>query len=178
MALKDDTELGAALRWWEDLAGRALLPFCLLGMTARRVKDDKKLWGHGIDIGVEKKHFTNQVKGTINNYRAYAYGKASELESLPKTGDIVKFEYEGIPINVYIVGKDDWRHKYLENQDFAYYMADNFKIPNPFEEYWKEWKKRKEVIAHDEKERIKAVKKREAKEAINRKSYVRGQGTV
>lgn len=156
MALKTDIELGEALKYWLDISGRALLPFFLLGMTARRVKDDKNLWGHDIQIGVRRKDFTKEVKGTINNYKVYAYGKAAELESPPQSGDIVEFEYKGVPILIHVI-EDDWRSKYIKNLDFAYYMADDFKLPNPFEDYWKEYEERRKERLKEEKERQRKV---------------------
>lgn len=164
MTLKSDEELGAALRHWYDISDRAILPFFLLGMTARRVKDDKGLWGHDIQVGVRRRDFTKQVKGTINNYRTYVYGKAGELESPPQSGDTVEFEHKGTPIYVHVIGDDDWRYKYIKNLDFAYHKADNFKVPNPFEDYWKEYETRRKQEIEKEKERQRKVVIQYAKE--------------
>ena len=143
--LRKDEELGEALRYWLDISERSLLPFVLLGQTARRIRDNQKLFGARITVGVQRKHLTKEVQGTLGNLRARAYGKAEDITEYQEYDGYFKMYCGNIPIKVIIIEEEDWRTKYLQNQDIAYYLADDFKVPNPFEDYWKE---RGEVIEH------------------------------
>ncbi len=125
-------QLDLALRDIEDLLQRALCPFILLGQTAKDIVDGTGLTGKRIDIGVERKHMTKQVRGTLEFYlkdKVKDVGKSFDYEpsGVPK--------YKTMP-RIYVkVIERKW--KFLKNKDFKFYMNSEYQIPNPFKNYWK-----------------------------------------
>ena len=123
----DGERLKKALLFWDDVAERCLLPFCVAGQTARDMVDEKELSGGEVSLAVQKKHLTHEVWSTLRTL-------------VPKHTLIdnrIELIYEGVPIRVEIKENDD---PYITNPDFKFFWSWEYKIPNPFEEYWKTWK--------------------------------------
>lgn len=119
-----DIELMRALYDVQDVLERALCPFVLLGETARSLKETAFLSGDGVYIGVLKKHITKESKSTIQIY----LGKHEIRE------DGIDYDVNGVPVHVKFITKN---YQFFKNQDFTFYMANEYKLPNPFETYWK-----------------------------------------
>lgn len=118
-------QITLALYYLEDTMDRAQLPFFLLEGAARQVKDNiPYLSLTQIDAGVEEKY----VQGS---------GLAMLKIVLPNIyvdQNTISFEYDKVPIVIWIV-KKKW--KFFQNPDTVFFGICNFKIPNPFERYWK-----------------------------------------
>lgn len=115
----------AALYFVEDVMGRAMIPFVLLGDVARSVVDnvDQEITTP-IEIGVQKRHITEYALNTLPMFFPpdTVYGKKE-----------IKFEWDGTPVIIKIVHRD---FKVLDNPDQVFYRITHFNIPNPFERYW------------------------------------------
>ena len=115
--------LHKALLHVEDLMGRILTPFILLGDTAKGVKKESLAGLDKIQVGVMEKELIE------SNLRT--------LETL--VGDIrtdYGFGYVvgGVPVEIHIIKKNI---PIFENPDHAFYRAGEYAIPNPIEEYSK-----------------------------------------
>lgn len=115
-----------ALYFLEDIMGRSMVPFFLLGDCARAVKDNQdQIINQPIEVGILKKHYTEFAKSILPMF-------------LPSdtlyTDSHIKFTQAGTPVTVKIISR---RYKVLDRVDHVFYRITNFSIPNPFEEYWK-----------------------------------------
>jgi hypothetical protein len=118
-----DDQLAKALLRIEDTLGRALLPFVLLGDTAKGVMAER-LYGNKVELGVETKHLTKEVYSTFNFYepdrKEHDWGWS--------------FDIDGVPVNIRFITK---RYPYFKNKDIRFYRSGEYMLPNPFDEYWK-----------------------------------------
>lgn len=115
----------AALYFVEDVMGRAMIPFVLLGDVARSVVDnlDQEV-NQPIEIGVLKKHYTEYAKSTLPMFLPFdtEYGDKK-----------ITFIHQGTPVTIRIIHR---KFKVLDNPDRVFYRLTHFGIPNPFEKYW------------------------------------------
>ncbi len=115
--------LHKALLHVEDLMGRILTPFILLGDTAKFITTDSLFGLEKIQVGVFEKELIE------SNLRT--------LETL--VGDIrtdYGFGYVvgGVPVEIHIIKKSI---PVFENPDHVFYRAGEYAIPNPMNEYKK-----------------------------------------
>lgn len=124
-------DVDEALRWVDDTFKRMLCPYVLLGQTARDIVDAPPtvdgghLTSNEVEVGVEKKNLTKEVLSTLKVL-------IPDIE-LGKDGNY-RFEYSGVPVLIRVIEK---KYKYLKTTDIKFYLADEYRIPNPFEDYWK-----------------------------------------
>lgn len=122
-------KLDAALRYGQDVIERTLCPFFLWGQTARDVVDAPPtvdgglLTGDKVELAILEKHLTREVRSTIKT-----------MEGAEEEDDKIEFEHDGIPIIIKVIRRN---YKFLQRPDAKFYMADEYKIPNPFESFWK-----------------------------------------
>ena len=86
---------------------------------------EKDLEADKIEIGVLKKHITKEAWSTITTFM----GDQIELSD----GGF-SYVVADIPIEVKIIKK---KFKVLVNPDTKFYMASEYRIPNPFKKYLK-----------------------------------------
>lgn len=122
-----DQELMRALYDIDDILGRALCPYLLLGQTAKSLTDGMTLSGDGIYIGVLKKYLTKSVLSTIKFYLDHS--KKVEIGE-----DGFEYEWGGVPVHVTFIKRN---YKFFKYPDHKFYMASEYRIPNPFDVYWK-----------------------------------------
>ena len=84
--------------------------------------------GDGIDVGIEKRYLTKEVMSTFKTYRPNAI--------ITERGMTYISQYEtcDVPIRIKFIGR---KYKFFEHPDTAFYLAGNYKIPNPFDNYYK-----------------------------------------
>lgn len=117
----------AALYFLEDVMGRAMIPFVLLGDVARSVVDNLDQEVHApIEIGIQKRHLTKYALNTLPMF----------LPPDTEYGDKqINFTWDETPVIVKIIHRD---FEVLSNPDQVFYRITHFNIPNPFERYWKQ----------------------------------------
>jgi hypothetical protein len=76
-----------------------------------------------IEIGILDKDFRETTRRLFSTFLPNV-----ELK------DIIIIEGEGVPIEIKIIKK---HYKFFEHPDNVFYMADEYKIPNPWYRYWK-----------------------------------------
>lgn len=117
----------AALYFIEDVMGRAMIPFVLLGDVARSVVDNLDVEvTTPIEIGIQKKHLTVYARKTLPMF-------------LPPdtiySDKAITFTWDNTPVTVKIIHRD---FKVLKSPDKVFYKITDFCIPNPFEKYWRQ----------------------------------------
>ena len=114
-----------ALLQVDDYFERALIPYMLFDDIALQVYEDTpKFEVDEISCGVLRKNWTQSGSSIFRMY-------VPKLEYL-KTS--VNFTANGVPVIVWII---DNSYQFLENPDSRPYYTADFKLPNPFKDYWK-----------------------------------------
>ena len=128
-----DPELREALLHVEDIMGRALLELDMVVLkdTAKSMKEGLELYGDGIDIGIDERYIIDNTIGILKVLR-----DAERLipEGTEFTKDGFEYEYHGVPIRVKFLHR---RWPWFQNPSEAFYYTGNYRIPNPFDKYWK-----------------------------------------
>ena len=124
-----EDELRNALYDIEDILGRGVCDFVLLMETAKSLVEGEgqNLKGDGIYIGVLKKNITESNMATFKFYL-----DASKNVVIHDKG--FDYQWGEVPIHVQIIAR---HYKYFDYPDVKFYMASEYKVPNPFSEYWK-----------------------------------------
>ena len=117
-----------ALRWVDDMLIRSQTPYVLLGDTAMAVKEEIPFELDHVEVGVQKRHFTQDTTRLFNTCML------NEKQPLVTFDNDIKLIHHGVPITIKVV-KKHW--DFLQNQDFAFYFADEYNLPNPWDKYVK-----------------------------------------
>lgn len=118
-------QLLKALYWVFDFMDRALINFYLVGDTAKAVKAKQDLFGNRIQVAVRRLEWESGARRIAD---AFAMPIADK-------GTTVEYAYEGIPVILYVL-EDSIT---LSGFDTAIYMQEYFKLPNPYEQFEKEF---------------------------------------
>jgi hypothetical protein len=117
-------EVDEAIRWVHDLMLWSQIPCFLTGETLKQIKDEQNLNVEKIEIGVRKRHLTQDTTRLLQTFvPGVVIGKTINL-----TGS-------GVPIEVKVYESDS---PYFEHPDFAYYYFDEYKVPNPWDKFYEE----------------------------------------
>lgn len=120
-------DIGVAMRDLYDTLERAMLPGVLLGDVAYQIKVEGKdglanpVHVTKLEWGFPKKNLTAEVKSLFKTWQ------------FRETEQGYEYEMNGVPVKVKVYGN----YAFLNNTDNVFYGADDFKIPNPFNKYWK-----------------------------------------
>lgn len=114
-----------------DLCEKCHFNFIVLGDLARAMKDNRAegFNGEKIEIGMFKSQLVPEVKSLFKTWgfkstvRGYLY-----YFTPPIKWDI------RIPIHIKVIRNS---YSFFSNPDIGWFGVDDYKIPNPFEEYWK-----------------------------------------
>ncbi len=115
-----------ALYFVEDIMGRAVVPFVLLGEVAKSVVDnlDREV-SAPIEIGIRRQHYTQFAQSILPMFlppdTVYEENKIS-------------FEHKGTPVTIRII---KGRFGFLLRPNEVFYKITHFSVPNPFDKYWK-----------------------------------------
>lgn len=105
----------------------AMIPFVLLGETARRVKEGELLEGiEVLEIGVLKNTMSAYVERTFKDRWGDWKNKVVDV--------VLSYNGKSIPVSIKFVERN---YKFFENLDQKFYFSGNQKIANPFDKYWK-----------------------------------------
>lgn len=116
-------ELNRALLDIDDMMGRAMANYLVLGETAKNIKEEKQIQGDKIEVGLEERYLTREVKSLFNTY-----------QGVEMTDKGFSYLFGEVPIEVKFITR---RYKFFKNPDSKFYLAGEYRIPNPFENYWK-----------------------------------------
>jgi hypothetical protein len=116
-------DVNEALRWINDTLTWAQIPCFLIGDTAEKLWKQENLDVDKIEVGILKNWLTQD---TVKLLRTFV----PEIEF----SDNIEISHREVPIVIKVINK---KYKYFNNLDFLFYMADEYKIPNPMNEYLK-----------------------------------------
>ena len=118
-------ELEGALMGTYDLMTRVLLQNEMIAThdTARCIRENKWLEGTGVDVAIPKRMITASVRITLQEWVP---------EKVEDTGFTTKIN--GVPVRMQFVENT---YDYFKMADIRPYGAEFYKIPNQWDEYWK-----------------------------------------
>lgn len=119
-------QLRDALFHIHDIMDRAQVPYLVLGSTARHmVENEEPLTGDTeVNVGAEKRFLTKEAMDTLRSFIP-----SLDVQKLQMT-----YEHKGIPVIIEVIHGD---YKVFKNPDTKFYYIENFRVPNPFYDYWK-----------------------------------------
>jgi len=125
-------ELYDALLFVQDILDRAAIPCLVLGDVANTLflQDDSELKAPKIEIGIKKTEMTTDHVGMLNDLLR----GNSAVEELEFSNKYIRFVYKEVPIFIKVIKN---RYKFIDDPDLRMYFIEEFKIPNPFQQYWK-----------------------------------------
>lgn len=94
----------------------------MLGHTAEEIKNDQRLSGESVEVGIEQRYLTPEVISTLK-----VMGGIED-----PTKDFT-FNVGKVPVNVKVITR---RYKFFENTDPHMYVVEFVRLPNPFDTYW------------------------------------------
>jgi len=118
-------QIEEALYYLEDILERAQIPFILLEGIARLVHDEAPYFSlDQIDIGVEEKYLQETGQGFLHIVAPDLY----------IDNNVISFVKDGVPIVIWVIHK---KWKFFQSPDTKFYGITSFKLPNPFNSYWR-----------------------------------------
>lgn len=107
----------------QDMLERSMISFILLDDTAKQVKEDQKLKLEEISVGILKKDLTQSGFSMLR----------SLVSDLYVSDDNLSYKYKGVTIVIWIIHRN---YKFFQAPDTVFYEIENFRIPNPFKQYY------------------------------------------
>ena len=119
------TNSETALHYLEDKFERAMIPFVLLKNTAKNAVQNMNFdQDDPVEVGVVRKDYTESGRSILKMLLPEAeFGE-----------DDIKLEHEGAPVHIKIINRN---YKVFSNPDTVFYGVTEFRVPNPFKDYWK-----------------------------------------
>ena len=120
-------DINAALRDIYDLGERIQLFPLMLGDVAKQIHDNQDIMmdvkvNDKIEWGIHEKNMTPEVISLFKTWNFKPNDRGWE------------YTFENIPIQIVVIKR---KYKFFDNPDQKFYKVDEYKIPNPFESYWK-----------------------------------------
>ena len=108
-----------------DLMRRVLLEttYFVLGETAKCIYENRGLDSDGIEVGIEKRYIGPEVLSTLKDWAT---------EDIGDNG--FTYEFEGVPVRVKFIKR---KYHFFQYPDMRFYGPEVYKLPNPFQNYWK-----------------------------------------
>jgi hypothetical protein len=112
----------------DDMMIRSQIPYTLLGDTAIQVRKQVPFTLDHVEVGVQKRHFTQD---TTRLFNTCMLNEKMPNVSFDKDIELVR---NGVPIKIKLITR---MYAFFQNLDFAFYFADEYNLPNPWEKYVK-----------------------------------------
>ena len=126
-------ELDAALYHLTDIMDRCICYFSLVGETLRSIKDDNQLKGTVIYVAIRRLDFSESAQSMLATL-SRGVDLRLGIDDYQKDGDYISWKFKGVPISIKIVHR---KYEFFNNPSFMFYMGEDYRIPNPFNKYWK-----------------------------------------
>ena len=116
--------LNQALQHVQDLLDRITVPYILLGDAVEGiVKRNSIVGAKKIEVGIEERYLIPEIISSLKTQMgdiktAYGYG----------------YLFDKIPVEIRIIRR---RYKFFENPDTIIYKLQDYRIPNPIDDYLK-----------------------------------------
>lgn len=99
--------------------------------TAKGIKEGN-LAVEKLTAAIHQRHYTKEVQSAIKTQLDYWQSRKIS-EPYEMTDDVIRFTYEGVPVEIKILKK---RYKFFDYPNPVNYNYDDFRLANPFEKYW------------------------------------------
>jgi len=121
-------QLVEALMFTEDQLERAAVPFVVMGEISRQIyqENDPKLKADKIELGVMAKNLAQSCKNTLGML----------IPDATFADNKIYFVHNDVPVHIHKLENDN---KYANNPDTKFFFVTQFRLPNPFDEFWKEY---------------------------------------
>lgn len=127
-------ELNAALYHVVDVCDRCLIPFILLDETARSIKQDDRLQGERITIGVRAADMTESATSSLRTLASPTYDIHLGMDDFEELENGFMWNFKGVPISIQVIKR---RYGFINNPDYTFYWGEQYNTPNPFGVYMK-----------------------------------------
>lgn len=118
-------QLQEALLVAQDYLERSMVPFVLLDETAKQMLNEMPTLDlNEISVGVLEQHWTEFCVSTFR----------SLVPSASISKDVVDFTINKVPIIIWIIHR---KFDVFKHPDTRFYYTSEFRLPNPFNKYWK-----------------------------------------
>ena len=118
-------QLLKALYWIWDCMERSSVTLLLVGSTAESVKNHRDLIGDKITVAVRKNEWDSGAKNIVDAFAT----------PIVDNGTTLDYEFEGTPIKLFILEDNAM----LTSADTILYKSEYFKMPNPLEQFVREF---------------------------------------
>ena len=120
-------KLAEALMAADEILERCQLNYFLMDELAWQVvKNYQFLKLEEITFGVQRKNWTEVSRSLLRSIKP---------KDLLIEQDSIGFTMDNkVPVTIWIINK---RYEFFQRPDMVWYLYSEFKIPNPFEKYWK-----------------------------------------
>ena len=113
-----------ALQYTQDLLERTTVPYILLGDIVEGITQRNSLAGvKKIEVGIEERYLIPEVLSTLKTL-------AGDIKT--KTG--FGYMFDRIPVEIKVIKR---RYKFFKNPDIIIYKMQEYRIPNPVNDYLK-----------------------------------------
>ncbi len=114
-----------------DMCERVQFNFILLGELAKAVweKTDRGFNADKLELAMFARQLTPEIKSLFKTWNFEQTDYGYKYYFTPPTKWDIK-----IPVEIHVIKRD---YKFLKNPDVGFFSVDEFRIPNPFENYWK-----------------------------------------
>lgn len=126
-------QLRDALMFAQDCLDRADMPYFVWDKTAEHIMNNEEEFTGDSEITLAIK----QSEVTKEHVSILEHWTNSRDTNMKKTDDTIEIDYRGIPIVIHII-KGSYR--FLDHPDTKYFFIENFRVPNPFSDYWNQRK--------------------------------------
>lgn len=117
-----DTEVRDALRWIGDILDWSQIPFMVLGDLVPQMISQNPVSVDKIVIGIRKNAWNKTTQSLFKTF-------------LPSVNvDELSLDFNSVPIELKIITRD---YEFFKNPDNVFYWTDEYKIPNPWDKYYK-----------------------------------------
>lgn len=126
-------QLHDTLLFTQDMLERSQIPFVVLGELAMSMKEYEMpvLEANNVQLGVMVRYFNKDGRSTLDSLLTEAHVKDLYIDD-----SIVTFTHNDVPVRIDIIKN---HYLFFEYPDTRFYRLTEFRLPNPFDEYWK-WK--------------------------------------
>lgn len=113
-----------------DLQEKTSIAFIVLGDLARAIRDKQPEYdGEAIQVGFKANHLVPEVKSLFKQWGFVETKYGYKYYFTPPTKWDIK-----VPVEIYCWTK---HYPFFDNPDIGFFGVDEFRLPNPFEAYWK-----------------------------------------
>ncbi len=132
-------QLDAALYNVGELLGMCMVPYILLKETAKDVAagPERLNEGTGIYVGIPKNSVTPELKSLIRTFKDHVdltYGNQGRIVDFKEDENGYSWMERGVPVYIQIIHRS---YEFFKRPDFKFYRLEEYRIPNPFDKYWK-----------------------------------------